>query len=307
MTDVVSGFSRTRQIDMPTTKIRDNGIVATFGTPDRDGPFPGVLALGGSDGGTPEYFLNLLVPEGFACLALQYWGTNETQLSMVDIPLERVEAGLRWLIARPDVMAVSGRVGVVGASRGAELALLSAATFPDLVGPVVAYTPSSVVWQGIDFTLPQGTMRSSWMRDGAPLPFVPYPSDAPPQQTPRGFSMLPVCERGLENHAAVEQAAIPVERATGPLLLVSGGDDKVWSAGRMGKMVVDRMRRHHRADHVRHLHFPLAGHMLFPYVRPSDVTVPPFPVDVGGTADADAAAHNAAWDTVVDHLRHPRT
>ena len=46
--------------------------------------------------------------------------------------------------------------------------------------------------------------------------------------------------------------------------------------------------------------------MLFPYVRPSDVTAPPFPVDVGGTADADAAAHSAAWEIVVDHLRHPR-
>jgi len=291
---------------MPTTKIRENGIVATFGTPDRDGPFPGVLALGGSDGGTPEYFLNLLVPEGFACLALQYWGTRDTQLSMTDIPLERVEAGLRWLIARPDVAAANGRVGVVGASRGAELALLSAAMFPDLVGPVVAYTPSSVVWQGLDFTLPQGTLRSSWTHRGTQIPYVPYPTDAAPRQTARGFSMLPVCERGLENHAAVEQAAIPVERATGALLLVSGGDDKVWSAGRMCKMIVDRMGRHDRADRVRHLHFPRAGHMLFPYVRPSDVTAPPFPVDVGGTADADAAAHSAAWEIVVDHLRHPR-
>ena len=54
---------------MSTIKIREDGIVGTFGVPDGDGPFPGVLALG-SDGGTPEYFLNLLVPEGFACLAL---------------------------------------------------------------------------------------------------------------------------------------------------------------------------------------------------------------------------------------------
>jgi len=69
--------------------------------------------------------------------------------------------------------------------------------------------------------------------------------------------------------------------------------------------VVDRMRRNGRAD-VRHLHYPKAGHMLFPYSRPSDVNVPPFPVDVGGTADADAAAHVEAWQVVVDHLRHDR-
>jgi hypothetical protein len=45
---------------------------ATFFCPDGKGPFPGVLALGGSDGGTPEYFPRLLVPEGFAWLALRY-------------------------------------------------------------------------------------------------------------------------------------------------------------------------------------------------------------------------------------------
>jgi len=286
-----------------TTTIRENGIVATFGTPDGGGAFPGVLALGGSDGGTPEYFLNLLVPEGFAVLALQYWGTNETQLSMTDIPLERVEAGLRWLLGRPNVITVNGRMGMVGASRGAELALLSAATFPDLVGPVVAYTPSSVVWQGIDFTLPPGTQRSSWSHRGVPIPYVPYPADVAPTPSERGLSMLPVCERGLENRDIVDHAAIQVERAAGPLLLVSGGDDKVWSARRMSEMVADRMRQHGRVDDVRHLHYPKAGHMLFPYVRPSDVTVPPFPVDLGGSADADARAHAEAWATVVDHLR----
>lgn len=290
---------------MPTTKIRDNGLIATFGTPDEGGPFPGVLALGGSDGGTPEYFLNLLVPEGFACLALQYWGTTETQLSMVDIPLERVEGGLRWLLARPDVAAVNGRVAVVGASRGAELALLSAVTFPQHVGPVVAYTPSSVVWQGVDFMNPMAAPRSSWAYGGGSFPYVPYPTDVAPAHSERGLSMLPVSERGLDNREAVERATIRVEQATGPLLLVSGGDDKVWSTGRMCEMVVDRMRRHGRAD-VRHLHFPRAGHMLFPYARPSDVTVPPFPVDLGGTADADAAAHAEAWATVVDHLRQDR-
>jgi uncharacterized protein len=289
-----------------TTRIHDNGIVATFGTPDGGGPFPGVLALGGSDGGTPEYFLNLLAPEGFAVLALQYWGTTDTQTSLADIPLERIEAGLRWLIGRPEVAAVNGRVGVVGASRGGELALLSAVTFPQLVGPVVAYTPSSVVWQGIDFMNPMASPSSSWSHGGASIPYVPYPTDVTPTHSERGFSMLPVSERGLDNREAVEQAAIRVEQATGPLLLVSGGDDKVWATCRMCELVVDRMQRHGRGDQVRHLHFPRAGHMLFPYARPSDVTGPPFPVDVGGTADADAAAHVEAWQVVVDHLRHDR-
>jgi len=84
------------------TKLAESGVAATFGRPDGEGPFPAVVALGGSDGGTPEYFLNLLVPEGFAVLALVYWGTPETQPTLSDVPLERVERGLRWLREQPN-------------------------------------------------------------------------------------------------------------------------------------------------------------------------------------------------------------
>ena len=284
-------------------RLGENGLVGTFRTPEGSGPFPAVLALGGSDGGTPEYFLNLCVSEGFACLALAYWGTAGTQPNMVEIPLERIERGLHWLLGRTDIIAVNGRAAVVGASRGGELALLLAATFPNLVGPVVAYTPSSVVWVGVDFTQPGAAPRSSWTHRGQPFPFLPFPANVAPVQSERGMSTLPIFEVALDDQGAVERTAIAIERAHGPVLVVSGGDDRVWPAGRMCQMVVDRMSRHGRANAVKHLHYPQAGHMLFPYVRPSDVTFPEYPMDLGGTAADDSAAHTAAWPQVVAHLR----
>lgn len=168
-------------------KIGAPGLTGTFGHPDAGGPFPAILALGGSDGGTPEYFLNLLVPEGFAVLALVYWGTRETQPTLSDVPLERVESGLRWLREQANIRTVDGRVAVVGASKGAELALLAVATFPDLVGPVAAYTPSSVVWMGLDFSTP-GRPCSTWTHNGVPVPFVPFPSDVAPIVSERGYA-----------------------------------------------------------------------------------------------------------------------
>ncbi|HET9359838.1 MAG TPA: acyl-CoA thioester hydrolase/BAAT C-terminal domain-containing protein, partial [Vicinamibacterales bacterium] len=80
-------------------------------------------------------------------------------------------------------------------------------------------------------------------------------------------------------------------------------DDRVWATGRMCRMIVDRMSRHGRANDVKHLHYPQAGHMLFPYVKPSDVTFPAYPLDLGGTAADDLAAHMAAWPQVIEHLR----
>jgi hypothetical protein len=85
-----------------------------------------------------------------------------------------------------------------------------ATTFPNLVGPVVAYTPSSVVWCGIDFNAPGAPLRSSWS--------------------------LPIYDRGLDgvaaDDAADDAAIIPIERATGPVLLISGRDDRMWPAHR---------------------------------------------------------------------------
>ena len=128
---------------MITKSLRDGDLVGTFGMPEGNGPFPGVLALGGSDGGIPEYLLPLLVPEGFACLALAYFATPDTQPALIEVPLERIERGLRWMLAQPEVDAPDGRLAVFGASKGGELVLLVASTFPDLVGPVAAYTPSA--------------------------------------------------------------------------------------------------------------------------------------------------------------------
>lgn len=281
----------------------EDELRGTFRVPDGSGPFPGVLALGGSDGGTPEYLLELLVPEGFACLALAYWGTPETQLVFADVPLERVERGLRWLAGRAEVASADGRVALLGASRGAELALLVAATWPQLVGPVAAYSPSSVAWVGVDPRLPPGRTRSSWTLGGAPLAYLRFPEGAVPARSERGISMLPLCEGGLRNRPAAERAAIAVERCRGPLLLVSGGDDRVWPAARMCETIVERLSRHGRGDRVRHLHYPAAGHILFPYARPPDTRVPHIAVDFGGTPEANRQAHCAVWPEIVRHLR----
>jgi dienelactone hydrolase len=285
--------------------LRDDDLVGTFACPDEGGPFPPVLALGGSDGGIAEVYLNLLVPEGFACLALAYFGTAHLQRSLVEVPLERVERGLRWLAAHPRAASHDGRVGVVGGSKGGELALLLASLYPDLVGPVVAYAPSSVVWPGIDFFNPRNMQASSWSRAGQAVPFVPYPTGVTPATSERGLSVLPIYDRGLDNAEAVDAAAIPLERATGPLLLISGGDDRMWPAARMCGMAMERLSRHGRADAARHLNYPEAGHVLVPRRNPS-AAVPQMPMifDLGGSFGAANAAHENAWPQVVAHLRH---
>ena len=282
--------------------------ITTPNDPDLEGVFacaetaervPGVLALGGSDGGIPTYLLRLLAAEQCACLALAYHSTPKTQPNLIEVPLERIERALRWLRDHPRVAARDGRVAVVGASKGAELALVLAATFPELIGPVVAYTPSSVVWAGIDFSAgPEAPPRSSWSRAGKPLEFVTFPPGAAPAHTERGLSLTPLHESALDGVTADDAAMIPIERATGPVLLISGGDDRMWPASRMSRMLVDRARRFGRANLVRHLDFPEAGHALFT-VDAAEELKQPIPFDLGGNEAAQARAHEAAWPQVV--------
>jgi pimeloyl-ACP methyl ester carboxylesterase len=287
---------------MSITTLDDPDLDGVFACADTGGRVPGVLALGGSDGGVPTYLLRLLAAERCACLALAYHGTPKTQPNLIEVPLERVERTLRWLRDHPKVAPRDGRVAVVGASKGAELALVLAVTFPDLVGPVVAYTPSSVVWAGIDFAAgPGAPPRSSWSRAGKPLPFARFPPGAAPVQTERGLSLTPLHERGLDGVAADDPAVIPIERATGPVLLVSGGDDRMWPASRMSRMLVERAQRFGRAQHVRHLDFPEAGHALFAVDAAADLKQP-IPFDLGGSDAAQASAHAAAWPQVVSVL-----
>jgi hypothetical protein len=190
--------------------IRASAVIGTFGCADVGGPFPGVLALGGSSGGIPENILDMLIPAGFASLGLAYFaGPTAPDLTheglpadLVAIPLERIERGLRWLIQHPNVTTPDGRVGLIGVSKGGELALLVAATFPEFVGPVVAYTPSSVVWQGVTWSAVGQQARqalSSWTFRGEPLPFVPYPVGVAGTTSARGLADL---RQGARRHTS---------------------------------------------------------------------------------------------------------
>lgn len=133
------------------------------------------------------------------------------------------------------------------------------------------------------------------------MPFVrPVPGTGF-DRSERGMSSVRSYKAHLEQRDAVAAAAIPVERANGPLLLLSGGKDALSPSTTMARALVDRMRSHSRAAEVRHIDFPECGHVI---VRPwSPGKAPPTAFDYGGTVEALDAAHDVALPEVVRHLR----
>lgn len=215
--------------------------------PGRDRP-PVVILLGGSEGGVDVAagFAPLFVARGYAALALPYvngfGGSRIPGLpdSFTEVPVDRLDAVRDWLRARPDVDG--DRVGLWGASKGAELALLAAARDPGFRA-VVAVVPSDVVWEG--WGRP-GPASSSFAVDGRPLPFVPY-DDIAQEFAKYGTGGAPDLRRAhvegrARNPARVPSARIPVERIAAPVLVVGGGADSIWPSLEMAEAIL-RSRR----------------------------------------------------------------
>jgi hypothetical protein len=101
----------------------------------------------------------------------------------------------------------------------------------------------------------------AWSFRGAPIPYLGGDATPPPGfRTAGPITLRPLFERALQDADAVRAAEIPVERATGPILLVSGEADAMWPATRLGELVERRAAAARSAHPVAHLRYPGAGH-----------------------------------------------
>ena len=105
----------------------------------------------------------------------------------------------------------------------------------------------------------------------------------------------------LDQAEARGDAAIAVERIRGPLMLVSGEDDQMWPSTRMADAIVARLTAHGRSFEYSHFSYAGAGHFSGPPSFNAHVGGGSF--DLGGAAEANAAARNDSWPRVIDFLR----
>lgn len=292
-------------------EIRDDGLVGTLFTPPGPGPHPVVVVLNGSGGGINEARGALYASHGYQAFALGYFKAPGLSPFITEMPLEYFETGLRWV--RRALRPRDGFVAISGQSRGGELALLLGATFPDLVSAVIAYVPGALVHgaQGAGDPARGGWQGATWTRGCVALPHLwqgnsavhwhPWAGDAPPDRHHSVFF------EGLKDRALAERARIPVEQIAGPVLLISGRDDRAWPSSLYSRMVVSALRRSQHPYPVRHLDFDDAGHSInLPVVPTTQLSrahpVSKVPFTSGGTASANARADLGSWHGVLGFL-----
>jgi len=211
---------------------------------------PLVVGFGGSEGGNawasdfwkPQR--DKFVSEGYAFLAIGYFGAPGTPQNLDRIALESVYAEIMRVAS--DSQINEQCIALIGGSKGAELSLLLGSHYEDIKA-VVAIVPGHAVFPAL--TIAMNT--PSFSLNGEPLPFVPIPWSATVALI-QG-DLRAVWLQMLKNEAAVEDAAIVVENINGPILFVSATEDEFWPSTEMSNAMVARLKKANFSHNVEHI------------------------------------------------------
>jgi dienelactone hydrolase len=264
--------------------LHDGELRGTLFLPPGDDRHPGVLVLGGSEGGMPSRRAAWLASHGFAALALAYFRYDDLLKLLAGIPLEYFGQALNWMAHRPQI--APGRIAVMGVSRGGELALQLGSMFP-VIKAVVAYVPANVRYPACCGFTP---VPYAWTWEGRGLAYRPLRS-------------------GFGQEAMAMQALIKVELTEGPILLVSGTEDHIWNSSSMADSIVARLKQFRFAYQVEQLKYPHAGHgagrpeIVPAWQGPTRNPTSGREVEMGGTPKGNAESSLDAIPKVIDFLR----
>jgi dienelactone hydrolase len=270
--------------------LEEDGLYGFMYHPVSDSPLPGVVILGGSGGGLYPWLAQAFASKGFAALTLAYFNYRDLPAELVEIPLEYFQKALTWMKSQKAIKSDS--IGLVGGSKGGELALLLASVYRDLKA-VVAWVPSGYVWQGISNDM---SAVSSWSKNSQGLPFIKgivTPEDIAKYEKGEIDSVRSFYTLGLEkaDPETIERATIPVEKIQAPILLVSGTDDQTWPSAEFCHTIMQRLKRFQYPYEYKHICCENGGHQVF---LPSLVTGPNRSMK-GGTAKDEAHGSLISW------------
>lgn len=282
-----------------------HGLTGTLCLPRGGGrKHPAVILLGGSEGGNSMAGLApRFAAHGYAAASVAYFRAPGQPDVLVDVPVETVERAIDVLRTTKGVDAA--HVGILGISKGGELALLAASTY-SAIKAVVAVVPSPIAYFGLgERNMPTGC---SWSERGKPLPCVPPDAQAGQQIGMEFFSGKPVVLKTLydasraSNPQTTAAAFFPLQRIRGPVLCLAGADDLMWNSPAHCALTSAYLRRHGHRFADRTVVYPDAGHLFLFASTPADAMTSieegGTTIDFGGTRRGDTAAFHAAWQQI---------
>lgn len=236
----------------------------------------------GTAGGLIEFKASLLASRGFAALALAYFAYDDLPKVPTEIELEYFFEACDWMLAHPDVM--SRGLGVMGVSKGSELALTIAAHRKEVTA-VVGISPAHAV---IGFPLKYR---------GKPLDFLKFEPDL--VKLSKNGAMTFKESYPDTTDAPGCTADIKVEKIQGDVLLICGADDQNWMAEEMAGKIQSRLRKFGKESRCTIHCYPGTGHLIEPpYMPPCNLSYHKtyrMCVEWGGEPRQQAFAQEDSW------------
>jgi dienelactone hydrolase len=292
---------------MPANCTKAVTFTGTVCAPATPGKHPAIVLLGGSEGGdsmapvAPEF-----AAHGYVAASVAYFGLPGFPKLLDLVPVETVGGALAELAKRPDVDP--NRIAIFGISKGGELALLAASTYPQ-VRAVVADVPSPFGWESIP-NGPVSAPHSSWTANGKPVPFVPYAAamgqavaQSYMQQKP--LDLRPGYAASMGDKAAVTTAMFHLENIHGPVLCLAAQDDQIWDSPAQCTIATEYLQAHRHSYADASEVYAGAGHVFLfataqqPFVQAAQNGMQ---ILLGGTPEGNVAAGKQAWPKIFSFL-----
>ena len=273
-------------------ELEDSDIKGNLYAPAEPGNYPAVMLLSGSDGGNESHAASFLAGKGYLVLSLSYFNDEELNENLEKVDLAYFKRAADYL---SDHHKSNGKVNLVGYSKGAELALLTGSTF-NCFQSIVAGAASNYITCGM-----KGGIFApvpGWTLDGEALPYLKmkFPvsfmfSTIKNYIRKRPMYFLEIWKKSL-SRKNVSEYKISVDKIDAPLLIISGGDDKLWPSANFN----EEIQKERNNENDVYLSYKKAGHFIsFPYSfyqSPANVhmDLDGMIIDFGGTKYENAQA-----------------
>ncbi|SCZ07630.1 Acetyl esterase/lipase [Alkaliphilus peptidifermentans DSM 18978] len=280
----------------------ENPIIGKLFKPKEKNNLPAVIIIGGSTGGLlwAEQMAALLSTKGYATLALNYFDIQNDNLpsELIEIKIEYFKKALNWLEGKSEID--KNNISIMGISKGAELSLLFGSYFSKHLASIIAYVPSSHVFEGI--SMDEHQTKSSWTYNNYPIDFVKYPVDTKFSKDMNPMDIRKIHDAALNTSTPkqLESARIPIEKIESPILMISGEKDTTWSSSTMCKDMMQTLEKNNNLYQSKHLYFNNMGHTFFLPNLPPMIDHPS--VTAQDAANANKKAWNATLKFLVDHF-----
>lgn len=252
-----------------------------------------IITYGGSEG-SPGYDMALsLAHQGYETLALFFFGQENQEKFLVDVPIDQFEETIDWVENHAENADI---ITLYGASKGAEYAANVASRF-DEVDHVILMAPASHNFQGLG-----QTEGGSWTFEGEDLPYLSF------READMGaylgqtiwpmISYAPITynatyEPLLESATNLEEARIPIENSEAEILMFAGSDDQMWPSQQMAENIQEA-----RPDAELHV-YEGAGHL---FRGKGILGAGGMLLNMGGTEEANLEANEQMQETLLEKL-----